>query len=128
MSSFNRVTLIGNLTRDPELKTTQKGRSLTTLSLAMNRSWTSENGQRQDEVTYVDVTVWGKNAENAARYLAKGRSVLIEGRLQMDSWTDNKTGQKRSKLQVVADQVQYMNTNTAPAASSRQGAQQGRAA
>lgn len=108
MSSFNRVTLIGNLTRDPELKKTKSGASLTELGLAMNRSWTNEQGQKQEEVTFVDVTVWGKTAENAAQYLSKGRSVLVEGRLQLDTWVDSQSGQSRSRLRVVAESLQFL--------------------
>lgn len=111
MSSFNRVTLIGNLTREPELKQTKSGLAVTDLGLAMNRSWTGENGQKQEETTFVDVTVWGKTAENAAKYLQKGRSVLVEGRLQLDTWMDSKSGQNRSKLRVVAEALQFMGQN-----------------
>jgi len=115
MNSFNRVTLLGNLTRDPELKRTKSGAAVTDLGLAMNRSWTNESGQRHDERTFVDVTVWGKQAENAAQYLQKGRSVLIEGRLQLDTWQDGKTGQNRSKLRVVAESVQFLSNQQSPA-------------
>ena len=115
MSSFNRVTLMGNLTRDPELKRTKSGATLTELGMAMNRSWTNENGQRYDETTFVDVTVWGKQAENAAKYLQKGRSVLIEGRLQLDSWQDTNTGQNRSRLRVVAESVQFLSNQQSSA-------------
>ena len=115
MSSFNRVTLMGNLTRDPELKRTKSGATLTELGMAMNRSWTNENGQRHDETTFVDVTVWGKQAENAAKYLQKGRSVLIEGRLQLDSWQDTNTGQNRSRLRVVAESVQFLSNQQSSA-------------
>lgn len=108
MSSFNRVTLVGNLTRDPELRQTKNNNSVTELGLAMNRSRTLENGQKQEEATFVDVSVWGRDAENAVKYLKKGRSVLVEGRLQMDTWKDSQTGQARSKLKVVAESVQYM--------------------
>ncbi len=111
MSSFNRVTLLGNLTRDPELKRTKSGSAVTDIGLAMNRSRTLENGEKQDETTFVDVTVWGKTAENAAKYLQKGRSVLVEGRLQLDTWTDSKTGQNRSKLRVVAESLQFLGQN-----------------
>lgn len=108
MSSFNRVTLLGNLTRDPELKRTNSGAAVTDLGLAMNRSWLTESGERKEEATFVDVTVWGKTAENAAKFLQKGRSVLVEGRLQLDTWTDPKTGQNRSKLRVVAESLQFL--------------------
>ena len=108
MSSFNRVTLLGNLTRDPELKRTNSGAAVTDLGLAMNRTWLTESGERKEEATFVDVTVWGKTAENAAKFLQKGRSVLVEGRLQLDTWTDPKTGQNRSKLRVVAESLQFL--------------------
>ncbi|MDF1741175.1 MAG: single-stranded DNA-binding protein [Verrucomicrobiales bacterium] len=108
MSSFNRVTLVGNLTRDPELRQTKNKNSVTELGMAMNRTRTLENGQKQDEATFVDVIVWGRDAENAVKYLKKGRSVLVEGRLQLDTWKDSQSGQSRSKLRVVAESVQYM--------------------
>ena len=108
MSSYNRVTLVGNLTRQPELRKTKNGSAVTDLGIALNRVWTGENGQRQEETTFVDVTVWGRAAENAAQYLQKGRSVLVEGRLQMETWQDKQSGQERSKLRVVADTVQFL--------------------
>lgn len=111
MSSYNRVTLVGNLTRDPELRNTKNGTAVTDLGLAMNRQWTGEDGQRHEEATFVDVTAWGKTAENAAKYLQKGRSVLVEGRLQLDTWTDSNTGQNRSKLRVVAESLQFLGQN-----------------
>ena len=111
MSSYNRVTLMGNLTRQPELRKTKTGAAVTELGLALNRVWPGENGQKQEETTYVDVTVWGRAAENAVQYLQKGRSVLIEGRLQMETWQDKQTGQDRTKLKVVADSVQYVGSS-----------------
>ena len=108
MSTYNRVTLMGNLTRDPELKKTRKGTAVTDLRLALNRNWTDDSGEKQEETTYVDVVVWGKSAENSVRFLKKGRSVLVEGRLHMDSWKDAKSGEPRSKLRVVADSVQFL--------------------
>lgn len=108
MSSYNKVTLIGNLTRDPELKRVKSGQAVTELGLALNRAWTNESGERQEETTFVDVTVWGKTAENAAKFLKKGRSVLVEGRLQLDTWMDSNSGQNRSKLRVVAESLQFM--------------------
>lgn len=111
MSSYNRVTLVGNLTRQPELRKTKNGAAVTDLGIALNRVWTGENGQRQEETTFVDVTVWGRAAENAAQYLQKGRSVLVEGRLQMETWQDKQSGQERSKLRVVADTVQFLGSS-----------------
>ncbi len=108
MSSYNRVTLIGNLTRTPELRKTKSDNSVTELGLALNRAWYNENGQKQEDVTFVDVTLWGRNAENAVQYLQKGRSVLVEGRLQLETWQDKQSGQDRSKLKVVADLIQFL--------------------
>lgn len=99
---------MGNLTRDPELKKTKSGVAVADLGLALNRVWNAEDGQRQEETTFVDIVVWARDAENAAKYLEKGRSVLVEGRLQMDSWKDAKTGQNRTKLRVVAENLQYL--------------------
>lgn len=120
MSSYNRVTLIGNLTRNPELRKTKTGSAVTELCLALNRVWNNESGQRQEETTFVDVTVWGRSAENAAQYLQKGRSVLIEGRLQLETWQDKQSGQERSKLKVVADAIQFLGSGQESAASSQE--------
>ena len=103
--------LIGNLTRDPELKNTPNGAQVCELGLAMNRSWTGEDGQKQEEVTFVDITVWGKTAQNAATYLSKGRSVFVEGRLQFDTWQDKQSGQSRSKLRVIGERLQFLGGN-----------------
>lgn len=108
MASLNKVTLLGNLTRDPEIRYTPKGSAVVELGLALNRVWKDDQGQKQEETTFVDVTVWGKTAENCNQYLAKGRGVIIEGRLQIDQWDDKATGQKRSKLKVVAETVQFL--------------------
>ena len=113
MSSLNKVMIIGNLTREPELKTTPNGAQVCELGLAMNRSWTGEDGQKNDEVTFVDVTVWGKTAQNAATYLAKGRSVFVEGRLQLDSWQDKESGKQRSKLRIVGERLQFLSGGNA---------------
>ena len=108
MANLNKVMLIGNLTRDPELRHTPKGSAVTDLGLAVNRKIADGNGGWRDETTFVDVTVWGSSAENANKYLSKGRGVFIEGRLQMDVWDDKTTGQKRTKLKVVADNLQFL--------------------
>lgn len=111
MSSYNKVTLLGNLTQKPELRNTAKGMAVTELRMAMNRSWTNDRGEKQEDVTYVDVTVWGRPAENAVQFLEKGRSVLVEGRLQTDFWQDKQTGQNRTKLKVVADSLLFLGAN-----------------
>lgn len=102
--------LMGNLTRDPELKTVNGKSSVLEMGLAINRTIKSDNGETREEVTFVDVTVWGRTAENVAKYLKKGSSALVEGRLQFDSWQDKATGQNRSKLRVVADSVQFLSS------------------
>jgi single-strand DNA-binding protein len=108
MANLNKVMLIGNLTRDPEIRHTPKGSAVADLGVAVNRKVQDGNGGWKDETTFVDVTVWGNSAENAQKYLSKGRGVFIEGRLQMDIWDDKTTGQKRSKLKVVADNLQFL--------------------
>lgn len=108
MASFNKVLLLGNLTRDPEVRYTPKGTAVTEIGMAVNRVYTAEGGEKREEVTFVDVTLWGRTAEVAGEYLKKGRPVFIEGRLQLDSWDDKTTGQKRSKLKVVADGMQLI--------------------
>ena len=109
MASYNKVILVGNLTRDPELRHIPSGTAVTDLGLAVNRTWTDRNtNQRSQETTFVDVTCWGRTAEIACEYLRKGRPVLVEGRLQMDEWNDRETGAKRTKLKVVCDNMQML--------------------
>jgi len=108
MASVNRVILIGNLTRDPEVRYTPKGTAVSDIAMAVNRVRTRDDGNRIEEVTFVDVTLWGRQAEVAGQYLAKGRSVYIEGRLQLDTWDDKATGQKRSRLRVVGENMQFL--------------------
>ncbi|MEP6685210.1 MAG: single-stranded DNA-binding protein [Verrucomicrobiota bacterium] len=108
MASFNKVLLLGNLTRDPEVRYTPKGSAVADLGLAVNRNYTTESGEKREEVTFVDVTFWGRTAEVAGEYLKKGRSVFIEGRLQLDTWDDKQSGQKRSKLKVVGEMMQML--------------------
>ncbi|MGC6464473.1 MAG: single-stranded DNA-binding protein [Akkermansiaceae bacterium] len=108
MASVNKVMLLGNLTRDPEIRYTPKGTAVTDLGMAINRVRTGDNGERIEEVTYVDVTLWGRQAELAGQYLGKGRPVFIEGRLQLDQWDDKQTGQKRSRLRVVGENMQFL--------------------
>ncbi len=107
MASVNKVILIGNLTRDVEIRYTPRGTAVTDIGMAINRFW-SEDGQRREETTFVDVTLWGRQAEIANEYLQKGRPVFIEGRLQLDTWDDPQSGQKRSKLKVVGENLQLL--------------------
>jgi single-strand DNA-binding protein len=108
MASFNKVILLGNLTRDPEVRYTPKGSAVAEVGLAVNRVYTTDGGEKREEVTFVDVTLWGRTAEIAGEYLKKGRPVLIEGRLQLDTWDDKQSGQKRSKLKVVGEAMQLL--------------------
>lgn len=108
MASLNKVLIMGNLTRDPELRYTPKGTAVADLSLAINRVWRDDGGNKQEEVTFVDVTLWGRAAELAQQYLVKGRGAFIEGRLQMDTWDDKTTGQKRSKLKIIGENLQFL--------------------
>jgi single-strand DNA-binding protein len=108
MANLNKVMLIGNLTRDPEIKYTPKGTAIADIGLAVNRNYTTESGEKREEVTFIDVTLWGRVAEIVGEYCKKGRPLFVEGRLQLDTWDDKQTGQKRSKLKVVGDQIQLL--------------------
>jgi len=108
MASFNKVILVGNLTRDPELRYTPNGKAIAKVGLAVNRAWTSDTGEKKEEVTYVDIDIFGRTAENVSQYLRKGSAMLVEGRLRLDQWDDKQTGQKRSKLGVVGEAVQFL--------------------
>ena len=108
MANFNKVILAGNLTRDPELKYTSKGLAIAKFGLAINRSWKTETGEAKEEVTFVDIDAFGKQAETIAQYMKKGSPLLVEGRLRLDQWDDKQTGQKRSRLGVVLDGFQFL--------------------
>lgn len=127
MANYNKVILAGNLTRDPELRYTPKGLAIAKIGLAINRRWTGETGELREEVTFVDVDAFGKQAETIAQYLKKGRPILLEGRLKLDQWDDKQTGQKRSKLGVVLESFQFLDSGSrtaegapnSPAAANR---------
>lgn len=108
MANLNRVLLIGNLTRDPEVKYTPKGTAIAEIGLAINRNYTTESGEKREETTFVDIELFGRLAEIAGEYLKKGRPVFIEGRLKLDTWDDKQTGQKRSKMRVVGEGLQLL--------------------
>src|ERR1051325_5916746 len=110
MPSFNRVILAGNLTRDPELRYTPKGTAVAKIGLAINRTWKDESGQQKEEVTFVDVDAFGRQAEVISQYLKKGRPILVEGRLKLDQWDDKQTNQKRSRLGVVLESFQFLDS------------------
>jgi single-strand DNA-binding protein len=147
MANLNKVMLIGNLTRDPELRHTPSGKTVSEIGLAINRTWTNDQGQKQEDTTFVDVTLWGKQAEVVQQYVTKGSPIYIEGRLQLDTWDDKETGKKRSKLRIVAENFQFLSgkpgatgagnssggyserpPQTAPAPQQRSGAPQGASA
>lgn len=130
MKGFNKVTLMGNLTRDPETRTTPGGQSVTSFSLAVNRSWRGADGQQQESVSYIDCTAWGKAGEIIAQYMGKGRALLVSGRLDQRSWDDKETGQKRNKVEVVVEDFNFVDGGqgggadggSAPRQSSNSGA------
>jgi single-strand DNA-binding protein len=139
MASLNKVYLMGNLTRDPELRYTPSGTAVCRLGLAVNRRFTTSQGESRDESCFIDIDVWGKTAEHCNQYLRKGSAALVEGRLKMDQWEDRTTGQKRSKLLVHGENVQFLgqprsqqsgesfggaNTAAAPASPAASGGQQ----
>lgn len=104
--SLNQVTLMGNLTRDPELRQTPTGQNVTSFSLALNRSYRDSSGEWQEATDYIDIVCWGPLAERVAQYLSKGRRCLVQGRLQSRSWEQD--GQKRSKVEVLANDVTFL--------------------
>lgn len=118
-NSLNRVFLLGNVTRDPEVKFTPKGTAVTDLGLALNRTFTNTSGEKVEEVVFVDVELWGRTAEVAGEYAKKGRQVLIEGRLRMDTWEDKASGQKRSRLRVVGDNMTLLSMPSGRSAAGR---------
>lgn len=108
MANLNKVMLIGNLTRDPELRVTPKGTAICTFSLAVNRKFKDESGGEREEVTYVDIEAWGKAGENISKYCTKGRPLFVEGRLRLDQWEDKNTKEKRSRMKVVCENFQFL--------------------
>ena len=107
MANFNKVILLGNLTRDPEVKQVGNGLTVAKLGMAVNRSYTT-NGEKREETCYVDLTAFGRQAEVLGQYAGKGRPLMIEGRLQYSQWEDKTTGQKRNKLDVVIENFQFV--------------------
>lgn len=108
MANVNKVILIGNVTRDPEVKFTPKGSAVADVGLAINRNYTLDNGEKREETIFVDVELWGRLAEIAGEYAKKGRPIYIEGRLRMDTWEDKASGQKRSRMKVVGENLQLL--------------------
>ena len=108
MAYLNKVFLIGNLTRDPELRVTPKGTAVCQFGLAVNRQYKDESGATRDETAFIDIEAWGKQGELVSKYLQKGSLAFVEGRLRFDSWEDKQSGQKRNKLKVVLENVQFL--------------------
>ena len=127
MASFNKVILLGNLTRDPEVRYTPKGSAVCDLGIAVNRQYTLDSGEKREEVTFVDVVLWSRLAEIAGEYLKKGRPIFIEGRLQLDTWDDKQSGQKRSKLRVIGETMQLLGGRPPGAGGGSEGGEEARA-
>ena len=113
MASFNKVILAGNLTRDPELRYTPQGKAVARITLAVNRTYTLESGEKKEEVSFVDIDAWGRQAEVISQYMKKGRPLLVEGRLKQDTWEDKNTHQKQSKLKVVLEGFSFIDSRGA---------------
>lgn len=118
---FNKVILMGNLTRDPETRSTPSGQSVTNFSLAVNRTWKGADGSQQEAVSYIDCVAWGKPGEIIAQYLGKGRAVLVSGRLDQRSWEDKETGGKRSKVEVIVEDFNFVGDGQGSGAGSSSG-------
>lgn len=110
MPNLNQVNLMGNLTRDPEIKYTPKGTAVAQIGLAINRHWKNDAGVKQEETTFVDVELWGRTAEVVGEYFKKGAPIFITGRLKQESWTDKETGKPRSKMKVIAEGFEFLGT------------------
>lgn len=117
MADLNKVFLMGRLTFDPELRRTPSGTAVSELRMVTGRTYTTQSGERREEKLFIDVTVWDRQAENCCQYLKKGSSIHVEGSLKMDSWDDKTTGEKRSKIRVQAERVQFLDRRETPGAS-----------
>jgi single-strand DNA-binding protein len=127
MASYNKVILVGNLTRDPELRYTPAGTAVANLRLAVNRKFRDKAQQLKDETCFITAVVWSKQAETCNQYLHKGSSLLVEGRLQSRTWEDAQTGKSRSVIEVLAERVQFLGSpgrSSAPAAQEQSSAQE----
>lgn len=106
--AFNKVILMGNLTTDPELRTTPNGQNLASFILAINRTWNNANGERQEETSFINCTAWGKTGETISKYVSKGRQLLVSGRLQQRTWQDKDTGKNRSAIDVIVEEFSFI--------------------
>ena len=118
MASFNKIILAGNLTRDPELRYTPSGKAIAKFGLAVSRTWTNEAGEKKEDVLFVDVDAFARQAEVISQYFKKGRPILVEGRLKLDTWDDKQSGQKRSKHGVVLESFSFLDSNRADGAGA----------
>lgn len=121
--AFNKVILMGNLTRDPELRSTTSGSSVTSFALAVNRTWNNAQGERQEETSFIDCEAWGRTGETIAKYVSKGRQLLVSGRLRQDTWQDKDTGKNRSTLRVVVEEFSFVSDGNRGGASSASSSQ-----
>lgn len=121
--AFNKVILMGNLTRDPELRSTTSGSSVTSFALAVNRTWNNAQGERQEETSFIDCEAWGRTGETIAKYVSKGRQLLVSGRLRQDTWQDKDTGKNRSTLRVVVEEFSFVSDGSRGGASSASSSQ-----
>lgn len=119
---FNKVILMGNLTRDPETRTTTTGQSVTSFTIAVNRTWRNQNGEPQESVSYIDCVAWGKPGEIIAQYVSRGRALLVSGRLEQRSWEDKESGQKRSKVEVIVEDFNFIDSRGGETASQPEAA------
>ena len=106
--AFNKVILMGNLTTDPELRTTPNGQNLASFTLAINRTWNNANGERQEETSFINCTAWGKTGETISKYVSKGRQLLVSGLLQQRTWQDKDTGKNRSAIDVIVEEFSFI--------------------
>jgi|SRR5690606_25256000 len=120
---FNKVILMGNLTKDPETRTTPSGQSVTNFGLAVNRTWRGQDGQQQEAVSFINCVAWGKPGEIIAQYMQKGRALLVSGRLDQRSWDDKETGQKRSTVEVVVEDFNFVDGGSAGGSDDSQSSQ-----
>ena len=122
MASFNKVILAGNLTRDPELRYTPAGKAIAKFGLAVSRTWTNDAGEKKEDVLFVDVDAFARQAEVISQYFKKGRPILVEGRLKLDTWDDKQSGQKRSKHGIVLESFSFIDSSTGRGAEGGEGA------
>lgn len=119
--AFNKVILMGNLTADPEVRTTPSGQSVTSFSLAVNRTFRGSDGNRREETSFINCTAWGNTGETIAKYVGKGRQLLVSGRLQQRSWEDKETGKRRSAIDVIVEEFSFVNDGRGSGANAAGG-------